>query len=169
MTDISVREIAADALTEILEEGRFCHSVLARTLDKYAFLPRQDRAFLKRLVGGTVECRIRLDYILDSFSSVRVKKMKPFIRTLLRMSVYQMLFLQRIPAAAACNEAVALAKKYMAYYTGYTGKYAGCYKPSTGNYVRNGQFLRWNRATLADPDGYMNMTADQILKDLYGF
>ena len=73
------------------------------------------------------------------------------------------------PAGNYSSEAVALAKKYMSYYTGYTGKYAGCYKPSTGNYVRNGQFLRWNRATLADPDGYMNMTADQILKDLYGF
>ncbi|MCR5370104.1 MAG: 16S rRNA (cytosine(967)-C(5))-methyltransferase RsmB [Clostridium sp.] len=111
MTDISVREIAADALTEILEEGRFCHSVLARTLDKYAFLPRQDRAFLKRLVGGTVECRIRLDYILDSFSSVRVKKMKPFIRTLLRMSVYQIFEMDRVPDSAVCNEAVKLAAK----------------------------------------------------------
>ena len=61
MTDMPVREIALDALMEILEEGRFCHIVIGRTLDKYAYLDRQDRAFLKRLVEGTVEYRLQED------------------------------------------------------------------------------------------------------------
>ncbi len=73
------------------------------------------------------------------------------------------------PSGNYSSEAIALAKKYMAHYAGYNGKYAGCYRPSSGNYVRNGQFLRWNRATLADPDGYTKKTADQILFDLFGF
>lgn len=64
------------------------------------------------------------------------------------------------------SEAVALAKKYMSKYSGFT-KYN--YHPSCGNYIRNGNYLRWNRATLADPDGYMGKTADQILYDLFGF
>jgi hypothetical protein len=73
------------------------------------------------------------------------------------------------PAGNYDSQAVALAKKYMKSYAGYTGKFAGVYKPSTGNYIRQGNFLRWNSATLADPEGYRNMTADQILKDLYGY
>ena len=73
------------------------------------------------------------------------------------------------PEGNYSSQAVVLAKKYMAHYAGYNGKYAGCYKPSTGNFIKNGNFLRWNRTTLADPDGYMNKTADQILYDLFGF
>ena len=42
------------------------------------------------------------------------------------------------------------------------------YHPSVGNYIRNGNYLRWNGNTLSDPDGYYNMTADQILYDLFG-
>ena len=111
MTDIPVRELALDALMEILEEGRFCHIVIGRTLDKYAYLPRQDRAFLKRVTEGTVEYRIRADYILGLYSSVKVSRMKPLIRTLLRMSVYQIFEMDRVPDSAVCNEAVKLAKK----------------------------------------------------------
>ena len=57
-------------------------------------------------------------------------------------------------------------KKYMAKYPNYT-KYQSMYKPSTGNFIKRGNFLRWNRSTLADPDGYLKMTADKILADLY--
>ncbi len=64
------------------------------------------------------------------------------------------------------SQAVALARQYMAKYPNYN-KYTSLYKPSTGNFIRRGNFVRWNRATLADPDGYLNMTADKILADLY--
>ena len=62
------------------------------------------------------------------------------------------------------SEAVALARKYMSRYSGYT-KYN--YHTTSGNYIRNGKYLRWNRSTLADPNGYMNKTANQILTDLF--
>ncbi|MDO4518677.1 MAG: N-acetylmuramoyl-L-alanine amidase family protein [Eubacteriales bacterium] len=64
------------------------------------------------------------------------------------------------------SQAIELAKKYMSKYYGYT-KYD--YHTSSGHYIKNGSYFRWNRTTLADPDGYANMTADQILKDLFGF
>lgn len=57
-----------------------------------------------------------------------------------------------------------LAAQYMSRYTGFS-KYN--YHTSCGNYIRNGNYLRWNGSTLSDPDGYMNMTADQILADLF--
>lgn len=69
------------------------------------------------------------------------------------------------PSGDYSSEAVALAKKYMALYPGYT-KFE--YHPSAGNYIRNGNYLRWNSSTLSDPEGYANMTADQILYDLFG-
>ena len=68
------------------------------------------------------------------------------------------------PSGDYSSEAIALAQKYMSKYPGYT-KYA--YHTSSGNYVRRGNYLRWNRSTLSDPDGYLNMTADQILANLF--
>ena len=69
------------------------------------------------------------------------------------------------PTGSYSSEAVALAKKYMSLYSGYS---IFNYHPSVGNYIRNGNYLRWNGNTLSDPDGYYNMTADQILYDLFG-
>ena len=60
---------------------------------------------------------------------------------------------------------ISSAKKYMAMYSGYN-KFN--YHTSSGNYIRNGNYLRWNSSTLSDPDGYLNKTADQILYDLFG-
>lgn len=68
------------------------------------------------------------------------------------------------PEGNYSSQAIALAQKYMSRYAGYT-KYN--YHTSSGNYIRNGNYLRWNRDTLADPDGYLEMTADQILADLF--
>ena len=52
---------------------------------------------------------MQVDCLIESYSSVKLRKMKPVIRTILRMSVYQICFMDRIPDSAACNEAVKLA------------------------------------------------------------
>lgn len=62
------------------------------------------------------------------------------------------------------SQAIELARYYMSKYPG-SQKYA--YHNSTANYIKNGNYLRWNRDTLADPDGYLEMTAGQILADLF--
>ena len=64
-----------------------------------------------RLVHGTLEYQYRIDYTLNSFSKLKVNKMKPYIRNLLRMSVFQLLFTDKIPDSAVCDEAVKLIKK----------------------------------------------------------
>jgi len=102
------REIVLDVLLEILERGNLSHLVLKQALGKYQYLEKQDRAFITRLTEGTLEYLIQLDAVLDQFSKVKVKKMKPVVRTILRMSVYQLLYMERVPV---CNEAVNLAKK----------------------------------------------------------
>lgn len=108
---VSVRELALEILIEVNEHGQYSHLMLRDVLDKYQFLEKQERAFLTRLVEGTLERQIELDYILDSFSKVKVRKMKPLIRNLLRMSIYQLKYMDKVPDSAVCNEAVKLAGK----------------------------------------------------------
>ena len=72
---------------------------------------KRERAFLTKVVEGTLEYQIRIDYIINTFSNTKVHKMKPVIRCILRSAVYQICFLDGVPDSAACNEAVKLAKK----------------------------------------------------------
>lgn len=58
-------------LIEINERGAFSHIVLRSVLDKYQYLSKQDRAFMTRLVDGTIEYMLQLDYIIDSFQRRR--------------------------------------------------------------------------------------------------
>jgi 16S rRNA (cytosine967-C5)-methyltransferase len=107
----STREIALDILIDITENSSFSHMVINRALGQYQQLEKQDRAFITRICEGTIERLITIDYVINLYSSVKVNKMKPFIRNLLRMSVYQIKYMESIPDSAACNEAVKLAKK----------------------------------------------------------
>lgn len=105
------RELASDVLMEILERDGLSHVVLNQALGKYQYLEKQDRAFVTRVTEGTLEYLIQIDYVIGRYSSISVSRMKPFIRTLLRMSVYQILYMDRIPDSAVCNEAVKLAAR----------------------------------------------------------
>ncbi|MCM1049618.1 MAG: 16S rRNA (cytosine(967)-C(5))-methyltransferase RsmB [Clostridiales bacterium] len=108
---INTREIIVDMLLELEKTDAYVNLLLADTLERYDYLDGRDKAFIKRVVEGTVERRIQLDYILDGVSTIPVRKMKPLIRALLRMSVYQILFMDAVPDAAVCNEAVKLVGK----------------------------------------------------------
>jgi 16S rRNA (cytosine967-C5)-methyltransferase len=111
MAGINLREIAMETVIEILENGQFSHIYLKAVLDKYGYLEKNERAFLNRLVNGTVERKLQLDYIIDSLSKTKVKKMKPLIRTIMRMGVYEIYYMDAVPDSATCNEYVKLAKK----------------------------------------------------------
>ena len=105
------REIVLDMLLQVIDGDEFSHRVLGRTLRHYQKKAKQERAFISRLFVGTIKHYLTLDYVIEQFSSLPVRKMKPFIRNLLRQSAYQLLFMDNIPASAVCNEAVKLAKK----------------------------------------------------------
>ncbi|MDF2842224.1 MAG: hypothetical protein K0R00_650 [Herbinix sp.] len=105
------REIVLEMLLEVLEGGKFSHTVQNQTLKRYQMLEKQERAFLSRVFTGTVKVYLTLDYIIEQFSTLPVRKMKPLIRNLLRMSVYQLRYMDQVPSSAVCNEAVKLAKK----------------------------------------------------------
>ncbi|MCD7907116.1 MAG: 16S rRNA (cytosine(967)-C(5))-methyltransferase RsmB [Clostridium sp.] len=105
------REIVLDILMEVLERGSFVHVVQRQALDKYQYLEKADRAFITRLTEGTLEYLIQIDFIINQYSKTKTQKMKPVIRNLLRLSVYQILYMDRVPDSAVCNEAVKLAAK----------------------------------------------------------
>ena len=106
---MNIREIILDILLELEKTDGYSNLLLADVLEKYDYLMPKEKAFIKRVTEGTIERKIQIDYVLDTVSKVPVKKMKPFIRALLRMSVYQILFMENVPDAAVCNEAVKLA------------------------------------------------------------
>ncbi len=106
-----MREIILEVLLQITRDGEHSHLAIRHALDKVQYLPRQERAFINRVCQGTIEHRIRIDYVIDRYSSVRTGKMKPVIRNILRSAVYQLLFMDSVPDSAACNEAVKLAQK----------------------------------------------------------
>lgn len=111
ISGVNTREIILGVLLMIEEEEVPCHLALRDALAKYQFLPKQERAFITRICEGTLEYRIQIDYIIDYFSKVKVKKMKAPIREILRSAVYQLKYMDSVPDSAVCNEAVKLAQK----------------------------------------------------------
>ncbi len=111
MAGINNREIAMETLIEILENKQFSHIYLKAVLDKYSYLEKNERAFITRLVNGTVERMLQLDFIINSYSKTKVKKMKPLIRTIMRMAAFEIYYMDSVPDSATCNEYVKLAKK----------------------------------------------------------
>lgn len=111
VSEINVRALALNGIIEILEQGVNCDTALHKILRENEELSKQDKSFLTRLVEGCTERQIELDYIIDTFSNTKVKKMKPPIRNILRMGVYQLKYMDKVPDSAACNEAVKLTVK----------------------------------------------------------
>lgn len=107
---INLRNLVLEMFLET-NKGRKSHIVLKENLDKHRELDKQQRAFVTRLYQGTLEKQIELDYIINQFSRTPVDKLKPVIREILRMSVYQIKYMDSVPESAVCNEAVKLAVK----------------------------------------------------------
>ncbi len=107
---IDVREAALDTLLDMEKNHTLSHAAMEKTLLQMQFVSKQDRAFYTRLCEGVLERRIYLEYVLDVYSKTPMKKCKPLIRCLLLLSAYQILFMN-VRDAAACDEAVRLAKK----------------------------------------------------------
>ncbi|WP_397376356.1 16S rRNA (cytosine(967)-C(5))-methyltransferase RsmB [Paenibacillus vietnamensis] len=99
-----------DTLVKVTQTGAYSNLQLNRTLQE-AQLQRADAGLVTELVYGTIQRQATLDYWLGRFVSKGIHKLEPWVHQLLRMSAYQLLYLDRIPAHAAVNEAVAIAKK----------------------------------------------------------
>lgn len=108
--NINLRNMVLNMLLEI-DDKKQSHIVLKETLDSHKHLEKNQRAFVTRLFRGTIERQIELDYIIDAFSKTPTGKMKKVIKYILRMSVYQLKYMDSVPVSAVCNEAVKLTAK----------------------------------------------------------
>lgn len=105
------RETALKILYDINENEAYSNISVNKHLEA-GELREIDRAFATELAYGTVKWLMEIDYVIDRFSSVKAKKMSPWIKNILRLGIYQLLHTDRIPPSAACNTSVDLAKRY---------------------------------------------------------
>ena len=105
------REAAAFSLFSMQEAGAWSDGALHHYLAR-AGLAGRDAALAARLTYGTVQNELLLDWYLRQFSSVRLKKIAPRVLACLRMGLYQLILLDKIPAHAAVSETVALVRRY---------------------------------------------------------
>lgn len=99
------RIAVAKALAGLHREKRYSNIVLDELL-KTGELSEKDRAFASRLFYGVIERRITIDYVLEHACSVPLRKMHPLVLEVLRVAVYQLLYMDKIPPSAAVSEAV---------------------------------------------------------------
>ncbi len=106
----TARELAVTALVQWERDSTFSNIMLDNLL-KNASLSKTDAAFATRLVYGTLERLLTLDWLLEKNSRQPLKKCHPSVRAVLRVGAYQLVFMKKIPASAAVNEAVGLVKR----------------------------------------------------------
>lgn len=106
-----VRELALRILHRFDTAGVYVRDTLDAAL-RHSGLDSRDRALATELVNGTLRWRGRIDWVLQQAVRRDLETLTPWIRNILRLGVYQILLLDRVPAAAATHEAVELAKRY---------------------------------------------------------
>ncbi len=108
---MTAREIALKALYDIEINGTYTNAALNSALSSTE-LELCDRGFVTELIYGVVSNKTAIDFIISKYSKIKIKKMSPWVLSILRMGIFQIYYMERIPYSAACNEAVKLAKKY---------------------------------------------------------
>ena len=104
------REEAVQLVYEVTEKGAYANLALMKTL-RHAKLSATDRSLLTGLVNGTIRMLKHLDWVLNIFLKQDISKQNPWLRSILRVSAYQIMFMERIPDFASVNEAVELSRK----------------------------------------------------------
>ena len=103
------REVALNIINRVIIDGAYSNIVLSKELNE-SDLSEKDRALVTELVYGTIRRKNTLDIIIKNFVK-DISVMEVEVLNILRMAIYQMHFLDKVPEFAACNEAVELAKK----------------------------------------------------------
>ena len=106
-----IREIVLKVLFKIDSKKGYINIILNELLEKNRVTTR-DAAFINQITYGVVRNRNKLDWVISQFSIKDLSETPIWIRNILRMGVYQLLFLDKVPDYAVCNESVQLAKKY---------------------------------------------------------
>lgn len=143
MVKPDARRVALDVLQDVTCSDAYASLSLNKRLQE-SRMDARDREFVTTLVYGTLEHRMRLDYVLDAH--LRDHKLLPLLRDLLRMSAYQLLFLDRVPEHAVVDEAVKITKAMMPHG-------AALINAVLRNLIRGKEDIRWPE----DPVEYLSV------------
>ncbi|MBR3591969.1 MAG: 16S rRNA (cytosine(967)-C(5))-methyltransferase RsmB [Clostridia bacterium] len=105
----NARKVALNALCDVRDGGAYSNITLNKYLNENDLSP-SDRALATAIFYGVLDRTITLDYVLSNFINTPLKKVKPFVLECLRIALYQIMYLDKIPDSAAVNEAVKIIK-----------------------------------------------------------
>ena len=131
-TKPTVRSLALDSLLAIERDGKYSNLEISARLDRND-LSAADRALYTRLVYGVTERRITLDYVIGQYASRPTETLDPLVRDSLRLGLYQLLFMDKIPAHAAVDESVRLVPRAA----------SGFVNAVLRTFLRNEKAIRW--------------------------
>ena len=146
MTPQTPRALALSLLLRCEGDDLYSNLILDTAIRR-GHLSDADRGLLTALVYGVLEKKLTLDYLIDRLSDRPARDIDTEARVLLRMGLYQLRFMDRIPDHAAVGETVALASK----------RYRGFVNAILRRYTREGESIVWpDKAT--DPLSYLSVT-----------
>lgn len=144
---MQAREAVYRILNEV-EDGAYANIALDNFLRKNT-LSQLDKAFITEITYGTVKYQLKLDWIIGQLVK-KAAKLERGPRIILRTALYQLLFMQRVPASAATNEAVKLANKL--FHKGIAGLINGVLR----NYLRDPEIIKWPDRII-EPEKYLEI------------
>ena len=160
---MNARKTALDALIACRKQAAWSNGVLKDYIARDR-LDRRDAALATRLCYGVLQHRNLLDFFLAQLLTGKIKDLHPVVRDILHLGLYQIYELDKIPASAAVNESVALAKKYCRFQKGIHGLVNGVLR----NAVRTKGELK-QPATLEDryshPQALIELLRDYVGED----
>ena len=107
------RELALKILYKIEKEDSYSNIILNEMIkENKTKLNEKDIGLISEIVYGTTSWKLTIDEIIKKYSNIKLKKISKWILNILRMGIYQIVFLDKIPKSAAVNESVNLAKRY---------------------------------------------------------
>lgn len=106
-----MRQYAYDIVYRTMEKNAHSDECFHRIIEKKDTLTAYEKSFLKRLSFGTIERAIEMDACIMAVSEKPVEKLDPQVRTILRMGLYEIRYMDQVPPAVTCHEMVNLARK----------------------------------------------------------
>lgn len=110
----NARKIVIDVLNEVFFGGAYSNIALNKALSSENIM-QSDKALITEIVYGTIKYKYTIDVILKKFITIKLNKVDKNILNILRSSIYQIRYLDKVPDFAAVNEAVELAKKRVSF------------------------------------------------------
>lgn len=106
------RETALKVLYRIDKEKAYSNIVLNQEIKKNKELTQLDISFISELIYGVTNWKLTIDTIIEKYSKIKLRKISDWILNILRLGIYQIIWLDKVPKSAAVNESVNLAKRY---------------------------------------------------------